>query len=449
MKYKMYVIMLLNMMVHNSNSSADQASIVAIDNQKIQIAVDARETKKVPVILFYLSTQDEKSQTAEHVLATVVHDLAFTDLFAPSIVWASALPSKKQLQTEYGSLATAVSITEPAGKDFFVIRLYNVAKGSVINRKEYKVYKRGNLQRGWGHAIADLIVEILTGRSGCFSSKLAYCKQLAHDTWGVGVSDYDGQHETIVAKAGLIIGSRWHADQDAPAVLFSKYTTSNIRLMKIDVINGQQTTAVSFEGLNMLPSFAPDGSELIVCLSCSGSSQLYSYAYDAYAKRMKYKQLTFNDGNNIAPTVLENGDIIFCSDYEDGRPRLYYLNRSTSEIVRVLKSNEMCFSPVYCPTTNKLVFSKILEGVGQIFIYDFATSTERQVTHDALHKQEPCWSPCGTYIAFEVQQGKDKRIAVQDVVTGHRTYVTPAGMVCSYPTWSANFVVFPSVRSCK
>ena len=411
--------------------------------ETMQVQVGARESKKVPMVLIAIKPD-------EHLLKDcriISDDLEFSDHFLITVLSMGSIPHKKEIKKlEDQGYALAVFITDNRKKKNFDIHIYDIKKGLMVTDKGYIIHKQGTIERAWAHEIADLLLETLTHSKGVFCSKLAYCKQTKDGRRQVCVSDYDGTHEQAVAQAKLLIAPRWNMNDERPAILYSRYTASNVRLMEIDLITGKENVTVSYEGLNMLPAFSPITDEVVLCLSCKGGTHLYSYKYDKRKKGMNYIQLTFNNGNNISPTILDNGNIIFCSDFQGGRPQLYCLDRDKDVLTCLSDVEDICFSPVYCPVNKKVAYTKMVDGVGQLFLYNVKNQKHTQITYDQGHKQEATWSPCGNYLAFGFSTDSAKRIAIQNLATGRREFITHENDVCTYPSWSMNFTVFPAIK---
>lgn len=414
------------------------ASGIQADAQvtNLHVEIAGAQTQKVPLVVVGVGPQTDELLS---VCITVAKDLGFTGQFEVCNEYLSDLKSKAQMHAwSKDQKPLAVCIQDNPDKGF-ECRVYKTEKASMV--KGLRVPKQGVVPRGWAHAIADAILPVLTGNAGYFSGKLVYVNETKK---ALCVADYDGSHEQVLVPIQTsMLAPRWNRDAENPMVMVSEYTANNIRLVACDM-HGRKYRASNFDGLNMQPSFSSNGKELVLCLSHEGSSQLYHYGYSKKDRQDMYTRLTFNDGNNIAPTLLDNGDVIFCSDYQDGRPAIYYMHRKKETVERLTQASG-CTSPSYCSATHQIAYIKMHEGVAQVMVFDLATRKEKQVTFDKAHKQECSWSACGNYIVFAVHDGPSKRIAMHNLLTNKLTYITPSTVVCSYPHWSLAYNEFPVV----
>lgn len=407
----------------------------------LKVEVDAQVTKKRKILLVPLSLSDAASQ---EVCEALKRALDYTEQLDIDIQHEKEPYKKKQvLGLKEKGYHFVTFLTEDKEDKMYEWRLYDTNKA--VMQTGFRIPKQGKLARGWGYALADSIIPALTNNKPFACSRLTYCQTGKNGETMVYVADFDGSHPHILTQSKRqIIAPRWNRDPENPVVLYSKYTPLNIQLISCG-LDGSEVVASSFDGLNMLPTFSFDGKEVVLCLSRDGSSQLYHYGYNKQLKKVGYTRLTYNSGNNICPAFLPNGDIVFCSDFELGRPQLYYLNRKDDSIERLTEGGA-CTSPQYCEVTKKLAYSKLEKGVMQLFLYDFAKKEEKQVTFDAGHKQECTWSACGNYLAYAASDGKNQRIVSHSLLTGKNKFLTPEGKVCTYPSWSSLYSTFPALK---
>ncbi len=411
-------------------------TLFTLNAKPLRVQVGSKVAQKTRIALVPLG----ESKTLLQAISVVKDDLEFTHQFDVEVIKQGAVGSKQVVkQLHKKGYPVAMFLSEKPEEEFSEVRLYNTRKAKMI--KGYKIPYVATMPRSWGHTIADACLPILTGKEGFFSSKLAFYKEEG-DKKQICVADYNGKvTRPLVHLKRTAVAPRWNNDSENPLVLYSEYTPVNVRLMSTN-LQGKKQVAVNFDGLNMLPSFSEDGSEVVMCLSQNENTQIYSYGYNKKSGEPTYTQLTHNDGNNISPTLMENGDVVFCSDYQRGKPQIYRLKRKRGSIKR-LSVGGSCYNPAYSVVAQKVAYSQMVEGTAQIMVYDFKTKKEKQVTKGHGHKMECSWSPCGNYLAFSYEAGKQKRIAVHSLLTNKRRYLTSATQRCSFPSWSINYSRFP------
>ncbi len=311
-------------------------------------------------------------------------------------------------------------------------RIYDTHTHTMIKGRKY--VKKSASHTVWAHRIADSLWPELTGQEGCFSTKIAYCKQVKdkkHKKYKhIYMMDMDGKNERAIVKNPTIaVAPRWNVDSKHPLLFYSECTNSNVRMM-VTPLNGSAKMASNFDGLNMLPAFSADGSKVVYCASRgNGSCQIYQFC-DGNLKR-----ITNNEGTNVSPTFGPEGCLYFCSDYQTGSPLLYCYEFATGKTTPITHSG-YCASPCYNHKTNKIVYAKRIEGYNQLFTYNVSTKMHQQLTFDKSNKEECSWSPCGNYIAYcNESQGKSQ-IQMMHLKTKRVKNLTASEEICTYPTWS-------------
>ena len=336
----------------------------------------------------------------------------------------------------------AIFVSRDKDDRSFVWRLYDTSSETMISGKKVS-FDGGGAVSDLAHKVAEDLFKELTGFEGCFTSKLAYCREVAPgrkkkrcvDT-NICVSDHDGKNEQVVVASNTSkLAPRWGTNPVKPMIFYSEHAPKNVRLMAVNLRTGRGGAVSNFDGLNMLPAFSCDGEDVVFCLSKDGSSQLYRYSFDSDRKKGLYKRITSNNGNNISPVLLDNGDIIFCSDFETQLPQIYRRYASDGRLER-LTSGGYCVAPGYSKKRNEIAYSRSVRGVLQLFVYNPATDQHRQITFDVGSKDECSWSPCGNYLAFSVDNGNSGRIEIFNFFTNERQIISPRSKICRYPSWS-------------
>src|SRR3989304_2391630 len=271
-------------------------------NQEFHVDVSARQYGKIALLLGVVGSESEELDEFADI---VKKDFEFSGQFDVSIKFFQSLKAKRDVKelADQG-YALAVFINEK-GHKAFEWRIYDVAQGAMLQGKKY--IKRGDELRGWAHNCADMLWPVLTGQSGFFSTKIAYCKDIKvrgkKHINNVYIADYDGSNEQLlVANPTVNVAPRWNRDMRNPLLFYSEYTNANVRLMAVTMEKRKKITS-NFDGVNMVPSFSQDGKKVVYCASRGdGSCHLYHYENGVL------KRLTHNRGNNVSPTISEDGN---------------------------------------------------------------------------------------------------------------------------------------------
>ncbi len=336
------------------------------------------------------------------------------------------------------------------GTTHFSWRLYDVHDGRLIKGMKYA--KRGRFMHGYADNIADELWPVLTKQAGSFSTKIGYVKRKQsaskRQRLVVCVVNSDGSNEQeLIKKLGTYVSLYWHHDKGNPCLFCSEFTRSNVRLISAN-FQGRKKMVLNVPGTCVGISVSHDNNKAVYCRS----GTIWQYSYNPSLQRSEHTVLIKNEGKNVSPTLLENGDVIFCSDSRKLRkgyakatgPQICHYHSSDGSI-SLLTQEGYCVGPSYCQLTRKVAYSKKVNGVMQLCVYDCNTKGNHQITFDQGHKIDCCWSPCGNYIVYCQQQGAESRIAMIHVAMRKRTFITSAHEYCTCPAWSPIYDIVPVV----
>lgn len=417
--------------------------VIYADEQRVeeplQVHVAATDYMRVGIKVIAIGNDEDFTS----FLSVFKNDLAFSGQCDISVSALDQVPNHAiftQLAKDGYSLTL---ILEKKSGDMINWRLYDTALGQMVQGQTQP--RKNNTLRGWAHELANVVWPTLTGQQGFFTTKIAYSKavRLPHKKGNcryICVADYDGSNEqSLVTTPTINIGSRWNKDAKNPLLFYSEYTNKNVRLVTVDM-KGRRRIASNFDGINMLPTFSGDGKRVIYCASrADGNCHLYQYEQKAL------KLVLGGNGNYVSPSIAADGShMYFCSDHENGKPAICRYDFDTQKVTRITDHGS-AMAPSYSSSTQKVAYTKFVNGIVQVFCYDETTGKHTQLTTDKTNKDEVSWSPCGNYLLFSVDQGGKGRLAHLNLMTKERRYLSPEKEDCTYPMWSGHYEQFPMV----
>ncbi len=402
----------------------------------LRIEMDGEhQSLKAPMKLLLAIASDDDELTE---LAKIIQDnFQRSGQFVVTVDIQEHPKTKSEVKKIFSSGYSLVTFLNQADNNkSFEWRLYDAVEAHMVKGK--KVPKSFSL-RSQANSLSDDLWYTLTHQPSSFSSKIAYTKKLTgahrHQS-SICFSNADGSDSQIfIAAPGTYVGLYWHKDGGEPLLFCSEFTRFNVRLISFTP-TAQKKIVLDLNGTCVGISLSDDTSKALYCRS----GDIWLYAYDSAIKRGSHKCLIKNDGKNMSPILLPNNDIIFCSDSHKLSPKFrgphIYLYSPSTGTTKQLTKDGFCVGPAYCPRTQKLAYSKRVNGTMQIYLYDMKTDKHIQLTTDKGDKLDCCWSPCGTYLAFCHQQNRTSRIATMHAVLKKRFYITPENQYCSCPAWS-------------
>jgi len=439
MKKLSLLIMLITMNMNALNEAQEPQ-----DNVNINVSVAPKEHAKCNL---FFGVVGKPSAQLRSMVEIIKKDLEFSGQFNVTLAAIETVHTKQEIEGLFNKGYGLAIFINDAKHHEFEWRVYDTAQVAMLKGSKYS--KRGSVLRGWAHNISDALWTVLAGQDGFFSTKIAYCKDIHRPKKKkikhIYVADYDGSNEQEIVNLPTVnVAPRWNNDKKTPMLFYSEYTNSNVRLVAIKM-DKKRKLASNFDGVNMLPAFSADGKQVAYCASHGdGNCQIYYYEPNCLGKST-FRALTNNQGNNICPNFSADGkSLFFCSDFKTGKPQIYCYDLACDKIESITHGG-YCASPSYCAAQHKLAYAKMVNGTMQLYTYDIEAQEHTQLTFDAGNKEECSWSPCGNFLLFSYEQGIKSRIAMLNVVTHKRQFITSEKLVCSYPCWSPTYDEFPVV----
>lgn len=243
----------------------------------------------------------------------------------------------------------------------------------------------GSTLRQQAHAFSDDVVLAITSKKGIAQTKIAFKVQSSSGNGKIYIADYDGYNAQSVTPDNTIVAApTWAPGRNA--LFYTSYKLGNPDIFYHNLSTGERRVIAGYSGLNTSAAVSPDGSEVAMILSKSGSPEVWIASLDGTG----LKQLTTIQEGAASPCWSPDGRWICFSTEIHGRRML----------------------------------AKIPADGGDV---------QRISTVGISNPSEPSWSPDGKWIAFTSQMGEFD-ICVVPADGGNATILVRG----EEPSWSPN-----------
>lgn len=410
-----YFLLCISLFLHANK----QTSLICVGSQTVR-----NEPLAIALIVTELLNAEQ-----ENAVATLVQDMAWTDQFVVTRTEELGIPSAAQLAAYGNKNVPLALIVSPGKHGGLAWRLIDTQTAAMLAGKEASTQDA----LLWGHRAAQILWKELTGIERAYTAPLVYCEYGGSNrkpTTVLCMSDLFGKGTTqIVTMRRHAVAPVWGVDRLRPEIFYSEFTPTAVRLCATDLA-GQRRVVLDRDGtlvgVGFMPHEAAGSKTIVYCLS----GQLWRFVFDESVQYGRHEKLSKPHEVCASPTVLNNGDIIFCSN---GMIKRY--NGWTGSVTPLFESAGLCVAPAVNPITGVVAFARRTQGHMHLWVFDPKTGGSYQVTRGKGDVSEPSWSPCGTMLAFHYREKAKDRVGIVDVATGSMDFATSAQRRCAYPTW--------------
>jgi TolB protein len=412
---------------------------------RIDIDINAPGIQKLKIAIpdFIDLSKDERNQQLAVALPGVVsNDLDMAGYFTP-MDKASFLDTNNPSLTSDGirfkdwSVIGADLLLKGAytciGQSVEVeVRLFDVFRGQQILGK--RILGKVDEHRTLMHRIGNDIFYLLTGQQGMFLSKLAFVGN-ASGHKEIYVADYDGYNvQQITSDKSIALFPRWSPQADKLFYNSFKEGQGPMLYMR-DMATGKTTKVSGRKGLNTGAAFPPHQRYLALTLTEGDNMDIYTIDFAGNIIR----RLTSVWGINVSPTFSPDGTKMAYVSNRSGAPQIYVQNVEDGREERITFEGKYNTSPSWS-SLNRIAYAGQEDSRFEIFTINPNGSGLRKITgNNGNHgnNEDPCWYANGRYLVFSSSRdgGYHLYLAMANGFNPKKINITVKGeQTC--PSWS-------------
>ncbi|MFZ5586036.1 MAG: Tol-Pal system beta propeller repeat protein TolB [Thermodesulfobacteriota bacterium] len=271
------------------------------------------------------------------------------------------------------------------------MRLFDVTEGKLLVGRRYDGLPTD--MPAIMHRFADEVMEALTGEKSVFSTQIAF----THSVGGIKeiwLMNFDGSGARQLTQRGdICLFPAW--SPDGRLLAYSCYVNRRPAVILHALAGGSGQVVINKPGVNLTPTFRPNG-QLAAATSHTGKTNIF--LSDQVGNLGA--NLTDGWGIDVAPSFSPDGrQMAFCSD-RAGQPQIYIRDMDSGTIRRITYGHKYAAAPAWSPRGDRIAFQVMTNGVFQVATIRPDGSDQQILTHGYGGGEEPTWSPDGRLIAY-------------------------------------------------
>jgi TolB protein len=307
------------------------------------------------------------------------------------------------------------------------LHLYDVRAGKEVL---YRVY-RERTARALAHRFADDVFQYYTREPGIFRTRIAAVRK-GKGSWELVLMDADGKGQEVLRRENTItMLPSWRPD--GGEILVTSYRSGRPEIWGFRVPDGTPRLVVSLGDLASGAVYSPDGKRIAFTASVDGNSDVYVADADGGGIR----RLTSDPGVDTSPSWSPDGRRIAFVSNRSGNPHIYVMNADGTDQRRLTFKGNYNQTPRWSPRGDQIAFTARDERKAfDVFLVSPETGKISRVTQDqGPTNEEPSWAPGGRLLVLVSDRGGRPQLVVANPAGDRQRVITSDAAGMGAPAW--------------
>jgi TolB protein len=272
------------------------------------------------------------------------------------------------------------------------------------------------------HLVADMVHKALFGKESITRTKILYTvreKIQGERDWTCEIweADYDGGNpRQVITDAGYCVTPQYAPPAPGMhpgSILFVSYQNGQPKIYMGSLKDGKARRFSYLRGNQLMPTLSYQRDQVAFISDVTGNPDLFIQPFDPEkGVEGKPRQIFAAPlASQGTPTFSPDGKRIAFVSNKGGSPRVYVtdiphegakLKDIHPELVT--KFRRGCTAPAWSPDGRKLAYCARIKGVRQIFVYNFSTKQELQLTRGNMNAENPTWAPNSLHLIYNASK---------------------------------------------
>lgn len=368
-------------------------------------------------------------------------------------------------------MANLLTLDDPSkSKEWHKFRVFYVIKASLKAEKNFSIIMlsiNGNSAKTVGgitltgdlsqdrrqiHQLADAIHKAIFEKDGIATSHILYTikKKSEGNKWTSEIweADYDGENaRPIINDNAFNISPVYIPPQPgnkSGSFFYVSYKTSQPKIYMASLKDGSTKRFSLLRGSQLMPVISRQRDMVAFICDVTSNPDLFVQKFTVESGPIDKPQQIFSakKATQGSPVFSPDGRRIAFVSNKDGSPRIYMMDipppaASIKDVKATLvtKHSKESSAPSWSPDGSKLAYCAMTNGVRQIWIYDFNTQEERQITQGSGNKENPSWAPNSLSLVYNCSDPGACQLYLINLNQPKATKITDGPGEKRFPNW--------------
>lgn len=332
-------------------------------------------------------------------------------------------------------------------------RLYIVNSQTVKSLEGIGLSGDLNKDRKTLHMLSDTIHKALFDEDGIASTQILYTikkQEPSSKKWisEIYESDYDGGNaRQITQDGGYCVTPSYIAPKrgmKSGNFVFVSYKIGQPKIYLGNALTGSMQRFSLLKGNQLMPTISRQKDKIAFISDITGNPDLFLQDFDPEKGAVgKPRQIyTTYKATQGTPTFSPDGKKIAFVSNKDGTARIYVIDIPPEGALLkdikaklITKLNRENTAPCWSPDGQKLAYCSMTKGVRQIWIYNFQTGNERQITQGNGNKENPTWAPNSNHLIFNLTDSSGSELYLINLNQKEAVKISSGLGEKRFPTW--------------